>query len=95
MREIRTSGLMSGDGRRSFATAPILDSTGRSARCRISEALALTARQIDLSGHVVVFESLKKRRRGVFRVVPVPPELLDTRLASRASSRHGLNHENE
>jgi hypothetical protein len=26
--------------------------------------LALTARQIDLSGRVVVFESLKKRRRG-------------------------------
>ena len=32
--------------------------------CRISEALALTARQIDLSGRVVVFESLKKRQRG-------------------------------
>ncbi len=46
--------------------------------CRISEALALTARQVDLSGRVVVFESLKKRRRGVFRAVPVPPELLDT-----------------
>jgi hypothetical protein len=27
MREIRTSGLMSGDGRRGFATAPTLDST--------------------------------------------------------------------
>jgi hypothetical protein len=27
MREIRTPGLMSGDGRRGFATAPILDST--------------------------------------------------------------------
>ena len=34
--------------------------------CRISEALALTAQQIDLSGRVVVFESLKKRKRGVF-----------------------------
>ncbi len=43
----------------------------------------------------MVFESLKKRRRGIFRAVPVPPELLDTRLASRASSRHGLNYENE
>ena len=32
--------------------------------CRISEALALTAGKIDLSGRVVVFESLKKRRRG-------------------------------
>src|SRR3954464_4678664 len=51
----------------------VLHATG----CRISEALALTPQQIDLSGRVVVFESLKKRRRGVFRAVPVPPELLD------------------
>jgi hypothetical protein len=27
MREIRTSGLMSGDGKRGTATAPVLDST--------------------------------------------------------------------
>ena len=52
----------------------VLHATG----CRISEALALTPRQIDLSGRVIVFESLKKRRTGVFRAVPVPPELLDT-----------------
>src|SRR4051794_34696579 len=45
--------------------------------CRISEALALTADRIDLSGRVVVFESLKKRRKGVYRAVPVSPELLD------------------
>ena len=51
----------------------VLHATG----CRISEALALTAQQIDLSGRVVVFESLKKRRTGVYRAVPVPPELLD------------------
>src|SRR3954467_1025219 len=51
----------------------LLHATG----CRISEALALTAQQIDLSGRVVVFESLKKRRKGVYRAVPVPPELLD------------------
>ena len=41
--------------------------------CRISEALALTADRVDLAGRVIVFESLKKRRRGVFRAVPVPP----------------------
>ena len=35
--------------------------------CRISEALALTPKSIDLSGKVIVFESLKKRRRGVYR----------------------------
>src|SRR3712207_1885933 len=52
----------------------VLHATG----CRISEALALTPERVDLSGCVVVFESLKKRRRGVFRAVPVPPELLDT-----------------
>src|SRR4051812_653250 len=52
----------------------VLHATG----CRISEALALTPQQIDLSGRVVVFESLKKRKRGVFRAVPVPPELLET-----------------
>src|SRR3954468_7734718 len=51
----------------------VLHATG----CRISEALALTADRIDLSGRVIVFESLKKRKRGVFRAVPVPPELLD------------------
>ena len=51
----------------------VLHATG----CRISEALALTAQHIDLSGRVVVFESLKKRRKGVYRAVPVPPELLD------------------
>src|SRR3954454_1951359 len=45
--------------------------------CRISEALALTPQQVDLSGRVVVCESLKKRKRGVYRAVPVPPELLD------------------
>src|SRR3954451_9020334 len=44
----------------------VLHATG----CRISEALALTGQQIDLSGRVVVFESLKKRRRGVYRAVP-------------------------
>src|ERR1700760_4577831 len=46
--------------------------------CRISEALALTAKSIDLSARVIVIESLKKRKVGVHRQVPVPPELLDT-----------------
>ena len=46
--------------------------------CRISEALALTTDRVDLAGRVIVLESLKKRRRGVYRAVPVPPELLNT-----------------
>ena len=33
--------------------------------CRISGTLALTPERIDLSGRAVMFESLKKRRRGV------------------------------
>ena len=45
--------------------------------CRISEALDLTYDRIDLAGGVIVFESLKKRREGVYRAVPVPPSLLD------------------
>ena len=47
------------------------------AGCRISEALALTADRIDLSDGVLIFESLKKRRRGIFRAVPVPPAFLE------------------
>lgn len=43
---------------------------------RISEVLALTPRRIDREAHCIIFESLKKRRRGVFRAVPVPDVLL-------------------
>ncbi len=48
------------------------------AGCRLSEALALTADRVDIAAGVLVIESLKKRRDGIFRVVPVPPILLDT-----------------
>ncbi len=43
--------------------------------CRLSEALELTADRVDLENKVLVFESLKKRRRGVWRAVPAPPVL--------------------
>lgn len=46
--------------------------------CRISEALALTGTHVDLAAGVVVLESLKKRRKGIFRAVPVPRDLLHT-----------------
>lgn len=46
--------------------------------CRISEALALTAARVDLDAGVLVFESLKKRRKGIYRAVPVPPNLLES-----------------
>ena len=41
--------------------------------CRISEALALTCDRVDFTNGVITFESLKKRRGGVYRSVPVPP----------------------
>lgn len=46
--------------------------------CRISEALALTPGSVDYSSKAIVFETLKKRRDGIYRAVPVPPALLDT-----------------
>ncbi len=44
--------------------------------CRLSEALALTADRVDAESGFLVFESLKKRRSGVYRAVPAPPGLL-------------------
>ena len=43
---------------------------------RISEALELAPTRIDLVNSVIVIRSLKKRRQGVYRAIPVPPELL-------------------
>ena len=48
------------------------------AGCRLCEALALTADRVDLAAGVLVFESLKKRRTGIYRSVPVPPAVLET-----------------
>jgi len=45
--------------------------------CRISEALALTADRVDAADKVLIFESLKKRRRGHYRAVPVPTDLIN------------------
>jgi len=45
--------------------------------CRISEALVLSTDRIDLDDGVIVFESLKKREKGIYRAVPVPPKILD------------------
>jgi len=56
---------------RSFSA--VLHGTG----CRISEALALTPRRIDLADGAIIFETLKKRRKGVYRAVPTDPEVLE------------------
>jgi integrase/recombinase XerD len=43
---------------------------------RESEVLALKPSQIDFDTRLVVIRSLKKRRVGVFRAVPLPPSIL-------------------
>jgi len=43
---------------------------------RISEVLALTPDRIDASTGTIIFETLKRRRKGLFRAVPVPSELI-------------------
>lgn len=45
--------------------------------CRISEALNLRRQQLDFSTKRIYFESLKKRRKGVYRGVPISPRLAD------------------
>lgn len=45
--------------------------------CRLSEALLLTADRVDLRADLVIFESLKKRRPGIYRAVPVPHAFID------------------
>ncbi len=44
---------------------------------RISEVLALTPERIDDGTCTINFETLKRRRKGVIRAVPVPVDLLD------------------
>lgn len=55
--------------RRSFALT--LFFTG----CRISEALNLRVERADIKSMTITFETLKRRKRGIFRSVPIPPEL--------------------
>ena len=43
--------------------------------CRISEALALSPENLDAEGGVLVIRSLKKRRAGHIRELPIPAEL--------------------
>ena len=69
------------------------------AGCQLSEVLALTLDRVDLAAGVLVIESLKKRRAGIYRAVPVPPALLEAldlvhgvreRQASRGKGRGEL-----
>ena len=45
--------------------------------CRPSEALALTAENIDLSEKTIIFKTLKQRDNVRFRAVPVPDSVLN------------------
>ncbi|NBB70217.1 MAG: tyrosine-type recombinase/integrase [Alphaproteobacteria bacterium] len=45
--------------------------------CRLSEALGLTADRVDLDAGLLIIETLKKRRTGVYRGVPVPAHVLE------------------
>ena len=59
------------------------------AGCRLSEALALTADRVDLAAGVLVFESLKKRRTGIYRASrsPLPCSTRSTWCTASASCR--------
>jgi integrase len=64
--------------------------------CRVSEALHLTPRRVDFADQVVIVESLKKRRKDVYRAIPVPPALLDTLdmvHGLKETQRRGRRHE--
>ncbi len=52
---------------------------------RISEVLALVPVRVDTSANAIVIESLKKRKRGIYRAVPVPSHLL-----TRLDEVHGI-----
>lgn len=45
--------------------------------CRISEALSVMVKSIDYEADAVTIESLKKRRKGIFRQIPLPSGYLD------------------
>jgi integrase/recombinase XerD len=47
------------------------------AGCHLTEALELTFERVDAKRQPLTFESLKKRRVGVFRTVPVSPQLIE------------------
>lgn len=62
----------------------VISSTG----CRISEALSLTENSIDRDAKMIIIECLKKRRRGVYRSVPVPAALINLLYKVHDLGRH-------
>ncbi len=82
--------------RRAFLKAALDEERGRRTFCemlhysgaRISEVLALTVGRIDLDDRTVTIESLKKRKAGVFRVIPLPPDFVE-----RLDLVHGIKEQ--
>jgi site-specific recombinase XerD len=84
--------------RLSFVSAAVAEGGAVGAFCltlaftgaRISEVLALTPERIDVSNEAIVFETLKQRKRAVFRAVPTPHQLIayiaDTTRASEVNA---------
>lgn len=60
------------------------------ARCRLSEALALTVDRVDLSADVLTFESLKKRRLPQRARSPLPCSRRATRFTADGRPRNML-----
>ena len=55
--------------------------------CRISEALNVVAGRVDFANSAITFETLKRRRKGCFRAVPVP-DALTKDLRSLVDGKH-------
>jgi integrase len=53
---------------------------------RISEVLSVRVRHVDLRDRAIVFETLKQRKKRIFRAIPVPAGLLQLLI-----DRHHLN----
>ncbi len=70
--------------RQSFVAAAVAEGGAIGAFCltlaftgaRISEVLALTANRVDAADEAIVFETLKQRKKRIFRAVPVPRVLI-------------------
>ena len=79
--------------RSSFASAAILEGGAVATFCltlaitgaRISEVLALTPERIDRADSTIIIETLKQRKKGNYRAIPVPRELLN-----RLEAVHGI-----
>lgn len=59
--------------------------------CRLTEAHSLTLTQFDLADGTLIFETLKLRKRGVYRAVPVPKRWLQSAYQTLSKECHNRN----